>query len=50
MREVEDLVQGILPQVEKYEGKLRTRPTAGVEAPPVVKAEAPEPAIAESGQ
>jgi biopolymer transport protein ExbB len=49
MREVEDLVQAILPQVEKYEGKLRPR-TPGVEAPPVVKAETPEPAIADSGQ
>jgi len=50
MREVEDLVQAILPQAEKYEGKLRTRPTLGVEAPPVVKSEASEPAIADSGQ
>ena len=49
MREVEDLVQAILPQVEKYEGKLRGR-TPGVEAPPVVKEPAPEPAIADSGQ
>jgi biopolymer transport protein ExbB len=50
MREVEDLVHSILPQVEKYEGKLRPRQAFGVEAPPVVKAETPEPAIADSGQ
>ncbi len=49
MREVEDLVQAILPQVEKYEGKLRPR-APGVEAPPVVKEPVPEPAIADSGQ
>jgi biopolymer transport protein ExbB len=50
MREVEDLVQSVLPQVEKYEGKLRTtRQATGIEPPPVVKAEAlGEPAIAQS--
>jgi biopolymer transport protein ExbB len=38
MREVEDLVQGILPQVEKYEGKLRpTRQATGAEPPPVLE-------------
>ncbi len=39
MREVEDLVQGILPQVEKYEGKLRaTRHAGSPDAPPVLEA------------
>jgi biopolymer transport protein ExbB len=37
-REIEDLVQGILPQVEKYEGKLRaTRQSSGADAPPVLE-------------
>jgi biopolymer transport protein ExbB len=39
LREVEDLAQGLLPQVEKYEGKLRTsRQTVGSEPPPVLEA------------
>jgi biopolymer transport protein ExbB len=45
MREVEDLVQGILPQVEKYEGKLRVaRQSAGAEPPPVLET------VAEAGK
>jgi biopolymer transport protein ExbB len=45
MREVEDLVQGILPQVEKYEGKLRVaRQSAGAEPPPVLET------VAETGK
>jgi biopolymer transport protein ExbB len=41
MREVEDLAQGLLPQVEKYEGKLRTtRQAVGSEPPPVLEAAA----------
>ncbi len=50
LHEVEDLVHNLLPQVEKFEGKLRTsRQTTGVEAPPVAKHAAPgnipEPAV-----
>jgi len=39
LREIEDLAQGLLPQVEKYEGKLRSsRQAIGAEPPPVLEA------------
>ena len=39
MHEIDEFVQGLLPQLEKYEGKLRvSRPqAAGVEPPPVAR-------------
>ncbi len=39
MHEIDEFVQGLLPQIEKYEGKLRvSRPhVAGVEPPPVAR-------------
>ena len=48
MNEAEDLVQSLLPQVEKYEGKLRDHPAigCGIEPPPVLVAEGvAEPAM-----
>ncbi len=39
LREIEDLTHSILPQVEKFEGKLKTgRPSpSGIEPPPIAK-------------
>jgi biopolymer transport protein ExbB len=50
LRETEDLAHNLLPQVEKFEGKLRTTrgTSSAIEPPPVAKF-APEPAVTPDG-